>query len=181
MEDSLDHPEESQVDLSAGERGAFESFDPQTIKASRVSGSIFSAVLTSGLPIAAIALYFSLGWTWWFGWAIALATIILLLLWAYAICWPAIEYKHRSWRLTEAGLELRSGVWFKSEHAVPWARVQHADVSQGPIQRWFGVGTLTVHTAGTSDSSIEMEGFNHAHAIELRDQIIRQRKSGDVV
>ena len=65
--------------------------------------------------------------------------------------------------------------------AVPWARVQHADVSQGPIQRMYGVGTLTIHTAGTSNSSVNLAGLSHELAISLRDKIIRQRASGDVV
>jgi len=120
-----------------------------------------------------------LGWLFYICLAVG-AILYLLLLW-YTIFWPAIEHRNRSWRLTDVGLELRHGVWWKHMHAVPWSRVQHADVTQGPLQRMYGVGTLTVHTAGTANSSVNLSGLSHEVAIQLRDEIIRQRAMGDVV
>ena len=64
---------------------------------------------------------------------------------------------------------------------VPLGRVQHADVSQGPIQRSFGLGTLIIHTAGTQNSSVVLSGLSQTTAIELRDQIISQKRGNDVV
>ena len=159
----------------------FWQFDPQSIPASRLTDSIASAVFTIlGIGIA-IGLYFWLGTGWALYCLLALGVIFLLVLWYFSLFWPSIEHRHRCWRLSDIGLEIKSGVWFKEDQAVPWARVQHADVSQGPIQRMYGIGTLTVYTAGTANSSVAMEGMTYEKAIDLRDEIIRQRKSGDVV
>jgi membrane protein YdbS with pleckstrin-like domain len=109
---------------------------------------------------------------------LVLTNLVALLL---AIFWPAIEHRHVKWSAGPVGVEIKRGVFWKHRIAIPWARVQHADVSQGPLARQFALGNLTIHTAGTKHASIEIEGLNHTVAIELRDEVIRQRKVGDVV
>jgi len=45
-------------------------------------------------------------------------------------------------------VRVRRGVWWKMEHAVPYARVMSVDVVQGPLSRRLGLGTVDIHTAG---------------------------------
>ena len=49
----------------------------------------------------------------------------------------------------EDEIEIRRGRLVRVRTIVPFGRVQHIDVAQGPIQRPFGLGTLILHTAGT--------------------------------
>ena len=44
---------------------------------------------------------------------------------------------------------------------VPRSRVQHTDVSQGPLERNHGLGTLVVYTAGTDHAKVELGGLDH--------------------
>ena len=159
----------------------FQGFDVRSVPVDRIVGSIVSAVLITGATVGLCFLYFAVGLGILFyclsGVAVAVACLLLYL----AVFWPAIEHRNRAWRLTDVGLEVKHGVWWKHQQAIPWARVQHADVSQGPLQRMYGIGTLTVHTAGTKDSSVNLEGLAHETAVQLRDEVIRQRKSSDVV
>lgn len=159
----------------------FQFFDPRNISSERVAGGIFTGIVGIAALVGAITLYFGIGLGWVLYATCAAAVFCFAILFYFTICWPAVEHRHRHWRLTDVGLEVRHGVWWKHMHAIPWARVQHADVSQGPIQRAYGVGTLTVHTAGTSNSSVNLAGLSHETAIGLRDDIIRQRATGDVV
>jgi len=159
----------------------FQQFDSRNVSAEKAAGAIFVGIVGIAAVVGAIALYFALGFGWIFFTALAVAIFLFGILCYFSIFWPAIEHRHRSWSLTEVGLEVRHGVWWKHMHAIPWARVQHADVSQGPLQRMYGVGTLTIHTAGTSNSSVNLGGLSHEVAIEIRDEIIRQRAAGDVV
>lgn len=98
-----------------------------------------------------------------------------------AIRWPRLAYENYSWRLNEIGLQVRRGVFWKHQLSIPVARVQHADVSQGPLERRYGLGKLTIHTAGTQHASVPLPSFTHATAIELRDKLVAQGKSGHVV
>jgi len=62
--------------------------------------------------------------------------------------------------------------WLTRVHTVvPVARVQHIDVSQGPIERSAGVATLSLHTAGTEHSLVMLPGISRRRAEEIRDAI----------
>jgi hypothetical protein len=112
----------------------------------------------------------------------------LLLLWgAAAIAYsywgqrrPAISYRHSSYRVDESGIEIRRGVFWRSVITVPRARVQHTDVSQGPLERRFGLGTLSIHTAGSSHAMVALPGLDHERALRIRDYLL-PRKEHDVV
>lgn len=87
----------------------------------------------------------------------------------------------RRWRrwcyaFTDRELHVAHG-WFLQRHTVvPVSRVQHIDVSQGPIERSAGVATLTLHTAGTEGSLVLLPGISRQRAEEIRD-VIRSRIS----
>ena len=72
--------------------------------------------------------------------------------------WPEVHYRHLSYVLDAEGIEIRSGVWWREVISVPRSRVQHIDVSQGPMERSFGLGRLVVYTAGTDHSRVELAG-----------------------
>ena len=176
-----DDSSSDEVTVAQHSNSGFQHFDIRNITVERISGSIFTLVVGIAIAAGLLFLFYNVWHSWIFYVVLAFSVAIFSLLFFYVISWPKIEHRHRAWRLTGAGLELRHGVWWKHMQAVPLARVQHADVSQGPIQRMYGVGTLTVHTAGTSNSSVNLAGLSHEVAINLRDKIIRQRASGDVV
>ena len=55
---------------------------------------------------------------------------------------------------------------------VPRSRVQHIDVSQGPIERSYGLATLSIHTAGTEYSKVDLPGLGHSVALTVRDALL---------
>lgn len=98
----------------------------------------------------------------------------------HAEAWPAREFAHTRYRLDEDGLEIARGVWWRSITHVPRSRVQHTDVSQGPLERRYGLGTLVVHTAGTDHARVSLGGLSWETALALRDEL-RQDRSDDHV
>jgi membrane protein YdbS with pleckstrin-like domain len=66
--------------------------------------------------------------------------------------WPALEHRHTGYRVDQDGIEIRKGVFWRSVANVPRSRIQHTDVSQGPLERNFELSTLHVYTAGTEHS-----------------------------
>jgi len=160
---------------------AFNQIDRRHIKVDRISDLIFTMIVAAGfvigLPIAAFFSGFS---TVWFIVAAAGLALTIFLFWL-AIVLPIWDFERTRWRLSANGLEIHRGVFWRHQISIPIARVQHADVSQGPLQRMFELGRLTLHTAGTENASVELNGIAHTLAIELRDKIVSQRKSIDVV
>lgn len=87
---------------------------------------------------------------------------------------PPRRYKAWGYDAGEEELHVQSGIWVKSRTVVPYGRVQHIDVSQGPVERRYGVGTLTLHTAGTRGSAVSLPGLQMEDAERLRDEIRAQ-------
>ena len=65
---------------------------------------------------------------------------------------------------------LRGFLWRK-DTIVPFNRIQHIDVAQGPLQRLFGLSTLIVHTAGTHNSIVTLPGLATHDAEDMRETI----------
>jgi membrane protein YdbS with pleckstrin-like domain len=90
-----------------------------------------------------------------------LATLIL----------PRRRYRRWGYKEGEDELEIRRGMVMRVRTIVPFGRVQHIDVAQGPIQRPFGLATLILHTAGTQGAAVPLPGLLHADAEAMRDRI----------
>jgi uncharacterized protein len=86
--------------------------------------------------------------------------------------WPAIAYRHTFYRVDDAGIEIRRGVYWRVVINVPRSRVQHTDVSQGPLERRFGLGTLVVYTAGTDHARVDLSGLEHGMALGIREHLL---------
>ena len=91
---------------------------------------------------------------------------------AAAWWWPVLEHRHSSYRVTESDIEIREGVLWRRITAVSRSRVQHTDVSQGPLERNFGLARLHIFTAGTDHSKVTLHGLDHATALAIRDHLL---------
>ncbi len=95
--------------------------------------------------------------------------------------WPAISHRHYTWALDARGLDLRRGVIWREEVHVPSSRIQHTDVTQGPLERRLGLATLVVHTAGTHQASVSVHGLDEGDARAIRDHLARALDLDDAV
>ena len=91
---------------------------------------------------------------------------------------PQRIYARLHYRLTEKLLQVVRGWLFHVDTVVPLVRVQHIDVTRGPLEKMFGVATLVVHTAGTHNSIVTLPGLAPERAAQIRD-IIREHVRTD--
>ena len=161
--------------------GVEQALNPSVIPLQRVVGAITTAVMSF---VALVSLVITLiasplpGWT----------TVPLLALWAAATAglawwsyrWPAIAYRHAAYTVFDDGLEIKLGVWWRAVINVPRSRVQHIDVSQGPLERQYQLGTLVVYTAGTDHAQVNLHGLTHGTALAIRDHLL-PREGDDAV
>ncbi len=100
----------------------------------------------------------------------------------YIWLWWLVGRRVRSFGYTERGDDLlvTSGIMFRRLVIVPYGRMQLVDVKAGPIDRWFGLTTVQLHTAAaTSDAKIP--GLLPDIAAALRDRLAQrgeQRSTG---
>ena len=84
---------------------------------------------------------------------------------------PLRRHAARGYDMGADRLRVVRGLWFHSDTVVPFGRVQHIDLSQRPLERAFGLATLTVHTAGTHNASVSLPGLAQADAAAMREAI----------
>ena len=97
------------------------------------------------------------------------AAAILLALAAFIL--PKRRYRSWGYLMAEEELHVQHGLWTRVRTIVPFGRVQHIDLAQGPIERQFGVATLILNTAGTRNSAVALPGLEHEEAVRMRDEI----------
>jgi membrane protein YdbS with pleckstrin-like domain len=100
---------------------------------------------------------------------------------ALAAWWvPRASYRHWRYRVADDALELRHGVLRRVHSAIPYFRVQHIDVAQGPVERAVGLARLVVHTA-SAGTDATIPGIAAGDAEGLRRLILARAGSGDAV
>jgi uncharacterized protein len=153
------------------------SLDPRFVLQQRVVLRVFALALSAaslGVLLIVFAAADSLP-SW--------ARLVLGLCWLAAVIigawaaerWPALDYAHTGYQLDGDGLQVRRGVMWQVVTHVPRSRVQHTDVSQGPLERRYGLGTLVVYTAGTNHARVALPGLAHEVARALRDELRAER------
>jgi uncharacterized protein len=136
--------------------------DPRHINVSRITAAITAIIPVIGAIVIEVSNALPRG----------LVILPVLLLAAYSIfIVPARRYHYWGYAMGADQLRIVSGYLFHSDTVVPFGRIQHIDVSQGPLQRSHGLATLTVHTAGNHNSSVSLPGLTHEDAIAMREDI----------
>ena len=141
-----------------------QQVDPRTVSVWRWQALIVAAIglvpvaivatkLSSAASIAALLFYVAL--TIWFAWL-----------------YPSAYYRALSFGIDVQGVTIERGLWWRSRLALPRIRVQHSDVSQGPLQRRYGVATLKLYTAGSRYNKVELPGLTHEDAVSIREALI---------
>lgn len=101
----------------------------------------------------------------------------LLVLYALAaipsfIAWPIVMVPlffryHTLWyRFGDEGLATGVGILFRREQQLTYARMQDIHVSQNLLERWLGIGTVTVQTAGAgAGGNLTITGIRDVEAV----------------
>jgi uncharacterized protein len=166
---------------TAGHAGRVEQvtedlFDPPGITWNRVSPSLTKVRRILALPpllvlaVAAGAVSAAgVGGTWL---TILFVVIAVCALAGAGWTWVWAARNAASWGYAEAedDLLVTGGLMFRRLVAVPYGRMQFVDVQAGPIDRAFGIATVTLHTAST-ETAADIPGLPADEATRLRNRL----------
>jgi hypothetical protein len=88
------------------------------------------------------------------------------------------------YELGENELVARRGILTKSEDVVPYGMVTNVALKRGPLDRWLGLGTLRVHTAGFSQQTVAecvLTGLDNCEQVREALMAAVHRQHGAVV
>lgn len=148
----------------------YQQLDARALRLEQLSSLIFAGVVVFGLVIAAAIVGWFHPWTNLFSWAVVMF-VAGLLLWGIYVYDP-LAHKNFGYKFSGSVMLIRSGVWWRNVRYMPLTRVQHVDVSVGPMQRRFGLATLLIHTAGTGLTPFRINGLDETLARSIRDDIL---------
>lgn len=113
---------------------------------------------------------------WWLGsyWpfplvltGVALTALLFIGLWF----WQPLQIKHCRFLLRTEDFLLQSGVLWRRAVLIPLHRVQHVTISQGPLQKRFGLASLHLYTAGGLDAEAALADIEYQVAQALSEQL----------
>lgn len=90
------------------------------------------------------------------------------------------RFAAEGYALREHDILHKHGVWWRSLTAIPFNRMQHCEISRGPVESAFGLATLRVYTAGGSGSDLSISGLPLAEAQRVK-EFITKKIGGDNV
>jgi len=93
---------------------------------------------------------------------------LLLLVILFSFITTIFGFKRKKYALREKDIIYQAGLFWRTFTILPFSRIQHVEVHQGPIDRIFDLGKLKVYTAGGSSSDLSISGLaiDKAHSIK---------------
>jgi membrane protein YdbS with pleckstrin-like domain len=154
-------------------RDPAEPLDPRMRTLWAVEGAIATGILAAAVVATAVVLGLTGLWTAvWIVVAIgALAVIVgaVLLVWL----WPRLDHRHFRFEVTELGLYVARGWFWRRWQVVPHARVQTVDTRSGPLLRAFGLVAVEVTTAAAGGGT-SIPGLAPTAADALVEELARR-------
>ena len=147
----------------AGDERALTPLHPNHVKVLRINALLLSLPFGAGALVLEFATDF-----------LRTGTIILPVLVVAALAVlrvPLRRYHAKGYDMGADRLRVVRGLLFRSDTVVPFGRVQHIDVDAGPIERAYGLATLTLHTAGSHNASVHLPGLANEDAMAMREEI----------
>jgi membrane protein YdbS with pleckstrin-like domain len=115
----------------------------------------------------------------WIGVAVALSCCVpLFVATGFTSYWIPKFHSSITYVLEDDKIAITKGVWWKTKSFVPYNRITNISIYQGPISRHYGLGKLSIQTAGFSGTSssggkvAEAVVFGMKNFEEIKDIII---------
>jgi len=101
-----------------------------------------------------VVIFVVLSFEMWIGIVVALSSLVpLLITAAVTIYWISRFHSSITYVLDDDEITVTKGVWWKTRSFVPYNRITNINIYQGPISRRFGLGKVSIQTAGFSGTS----------------------------
>jgi membrane protein YdbS with pleckstrin-like domain len=103
---------------------------------------------------------------------LALGVVLLIGQIVWIFLGPFLAWRRFRYALREQDLYVEQGVIVRQCTSVPYARIQHVDASQGPVERLFGLEEVTVYSAAGRSADGSIPGLEEEAAQALREALV---------
>jgi membrane protein YdbS with pleckstrin-like domain len=163
----FENPEIEVADLPQADAVAWLGMDPKFTRRLLTQSAITFLVLfigITGLQILLRTAFADEGIEVSFGWLWLLVPLIAVPLFV----WPLISVPRIGFAIRDKDIIYKSGVFWHTVTAIPFNRIQHVEKSSTPLDRYFGIATLQLFTAGGTGGDLKIHGLSVDTAESLR-------------
>jgi membrane protein YdbS with pleckstrin-like domain len=112
-------------------------------------------------------------------WIVGVSIAGLIIILIPVIIWIPAAFRVLEYSIDDEGVKMRGGVVWKKQVTVPYSKITNVDITQGPLQRYYSIGTIHVQTAGAGGkqgekAELKVTGIRKLE--EVRDIIINKVK-----
>ncbi len=76
---------------------------------------------------------------------------ICLVIYLLACLYFPAFYRTLEYSIDDDSIRLKKGVFWRKRTTVPYGKITNIDITQGPVERMFGISHLQIQTAGNSN------------------------------
>ena len=167
----------SQIEVSSLPRISdieFKGLHKDYLTVELIGSAIFWFISGSGASVA-IAVFWGT-WPSWLSW-LALGSLISIILSSFIL--TILGFKRKKYALREHDIIYKTGLIWRSTTILPFNRIQHAEVQQGPVDRLFNLSKLKIYTAGGSGSDLSISGLVPDEANAMKHFILNKTSANE--
>jgi membrane protein YdbS with pleckstrin-like domain len=110
----------------------------------------------------------------WHWLTIAAAGLIAIVMVLLATLWVPRRYRLTGYAVEPLEVHYRTGAMWRRQTSIPINRIQHVEITQGPVERMLSLAKLVIYTAGGSGSDLAAPGLAQRKAESIRNQLLHQ-------
>ena len=91
----------------------------------------------------------------------------------------ALGFRLKGYAVRDRDITYKTGLLMRRQTSIPYSRIQHVEVRQGILERYFKLGKLNIYTAGGQSSDLSIPGLRNEDAQNLKAFILRTMESDE--
>ena len=147
----------------------FKPIDPNYLKVSLIASAIFFFVLIAG---AVAIIQFTDVEEKAIAYLISMSSIVILA--AINVIVTVLGFKKKQYAIRQRDIIYTKGLIWSVRTTVPFNRIQHAELKQGPIERIYKINSLKLFTAGGQSSDLVIPGLPDDEALAVKDFVLKK-------
>lgn len=103
----------------------------------------------------------------------------VIILWLF-FRWAPKTVARLKYLLRDDDIQMQKGYLYWRHLSIASNRIQHIEVTQGPLERYFGLSTLIIYTAGTMGSDMRLPGLRYETAQTIKARLLKKINAEEI-
>lgn len=147
----------------------YEGLEKNSLKIDLIGSAIFLS-----FPLFAYLVFFIINPEGVALWKRFIPLGVLLLVIASIILFQIKAFPKKAYAVRNHDITYKRGLWWQINTVIPFSRIQHCEVKQGPFQKMYNLASLKVYTAGGQASDMTIPGLLPDRAEQLKHLVLNR-------